>query len=261
MFHLDRATATLAHVNLRAEIHGEDKKPAADLKLTITGPNSLLDLFDEKLRGAIYTSPPARDAEELFETEPPLNVLRFPYLGTLRWDHAEVGRHPSCDWIVIPDVIDGDEAANDALLRACPLGAIGVPVYHLHESTARLERLVSEYPRVALGSSGAFSVVGNARWWNRMAEVMRVACDADGFPRCKLHGLRMLDPAVFSRLPLASADSTTIGRKLGIDNEWRTRHAPPTKEARAAVLRARIESFNAPARWAFQPVQESLCLL
>ena len=26
------------------------------------------------------------------------------------------GRHPGCDWAVIPDVIDGDEAANDDLL-------------------------------------------------------------------------------------------------------------------------------------------------
>ena len=30
-------------------------------------------------------------------------------------------RYPHCDWIVIPDVIDGSEADNDALLAECPI--------------------------------------------------------------------------------------------------------------------------------------------
>jgi hypothetical protein len=55
------------------------------------------------------------------------------------------------DWCVIPDVSDGDEAANDALLAEWGLpGEISVPVYHLHESLERLARLVDTYPRVAL---------------------------------------------------------------------------------------------------------------
>jgi hypothetical protein len=174
---------------------------------------------------------------------------------------AGVARHPSCDFIVIPDVIDGTEAENDALLAEFPLGAIGAPVWHLHESLGRLERLVYAYQRVALGSSGEYATVGNTKWWTRINAAMRVACDADGFPHCKLHGLRMLDPDLFSRLPLASADSTNIARNIGIDSAWRGTYAPPTKEARAAVMRARIESVNAPARWSPQPVQESLCLL
>lgn len=33
---------------------------------------------------------------------------------------ADVRRHPSFDWAVIPDVIDGGEAENDALLREWP---------------------------------------------------------------------------------------------------------------------------------------------
>jgi hypothetical protein len=37
----------------------------------------------------------------------------------------------------------------------------------------------------------------------------------------RLHGLRMLNPEVFSRLPFASADSTNIGRNIGIDQAWR----------------------------------------
>lgn len=163
-------------------------------------------------------------------------------------------RVPSCDFAVIPDVIDGDEAANDSLLAEWPLPKwFGVPVWHMHESLDRLERLAAgDWMRVGIGSSGEFATVGNAQWWMRMAQAMRVLCDEQGRPRVKLHGLRMLDPAVFSRLPFASADSTNIGRNVGIDKHWSAGHyLPPTKEARAQVMRARIEAHNAPAEWAF----------
>ncbi len=46
-----------------------------------------------------------------------------------------------------------------------------------------------------------------------MAQAMAQACDL-GRPRVKLHGLRMLDVEVFSRLPLASADSTNVARNI-----------------------------------------------
>ena len=62
----------------------------------------------------------------------------------------------------------------------------------------------------------------------------------------------MLNPEVFGRLPFASADSTNIGRNIGIDQAWRGTYTPPTKEARALVMRQRIESVNAPDRWTFQ---------
>jgi hypothetical protein len=174
---------------------------------------------------------------------------------------ADIGRHPHCDFAVIPDVIGGTDADNDALLNKWPHYKIGAPVWHLNSSLVRLQWLARTYPRVCLGSAGEFAAVGDARWWTRMAEVMRAVCDADGYPMTKLHGLRMLNPDVFSRLPLASADSTNIGRNVGLDSHWRGSYSPPNKETRAAVMRARIESINAPARWVPQPVQESLCLL
>jgi len=159
---------------------------------------------------------------------------------------------PSCDFAVIPDVIDGSEADNDALLSEWPLPKwFGAPVWHMHESLDRLERLASSFPRVCLGSSGEFATVGTTAWWGQMARAMRVVCDDEGRPLCRLHGLRMLNPEVFTRLPLASADSTNIGRNIGIDQAWRGTYSPPTKEARAAVMRSRIESHPSPARWGF----------
>lgn len=161
-------------------------------------------------------------------------------------------RIPSCDWAVIPDVIDGDEAANDALLAEWPLPRwYGAPVWHMHESLDRLERLAAGYPRVCIGSSGEFATIGTQQWWGQMARAMRVVCNDDGQPLVKLHGLRMLNPEIFGRLPLSSADSTNIARNVGIDKAWKGNYMPPNKEMRAVVMRSRIESVNAPAAWAF----------
>ena len=169
---------------------------------------------------------------------------------------------PNCDFAVIPDVIDGDEAANDKLLNEWPLPKLfGAPVWHMHENLDRLARLTVEYPRVCIGSSGKFSTVGNEIWWQRIGEAMSQCCNMAGQPLCKLHGMRMLNPEIFTKIPLSSADSTNIGRNVGIDQHWKNgNYLPTTKEARAAVMRLRIESQNSPARWTFSNQQElDLC--
>jgi hypothetical protein len=76
-------------------------------------------------------------------------------------------RHPH--WAVIPDVIDGDEAANDALLDACPMPReFAAPVWHLHESLDRLARLADAYPRICFGSSGAYATPSTPAWTARI---------------------------------------------------------------------------------------------
>lgn len=171
---------------------------------------------------------------------------------------AALSKLPNCDFVVIPDVIEGTEADNDALLREWPLPHAGAPVWHMHASLERLERLVHEYPRVCIGSSGQFATVGSSAWWSRMNEAMRVACDSDGFPLARLHGLRMLNPSIFSKLPLSSADSTMVVRNIGIDNAWRGTYLPPNGAIRAQVLRARIEAYNSAPFWVPQNIQEDL---
>jgi hypothetical protein len=72
----------------------------------------------------------------------------------------------------------------------------------------------------------------------------------------------MLDPAIFTKLPFASADSTNIGRNVGIDVHWKHgNYPPPTKEARAQVMRSRIESINEPSQWnLYQPKEQETLL-
>lgn len=156
--------------------------------------------------------------------------------------------HPGFEFAIIPDVIDGDEDDNDALLVECPFDTDMVPVWHMHESLDRLDGMARSWPRIAIGSSGIYRQVKSELWWRRIAETMDVLC-IGGRPRTKLHGLRMLDPDVFTRLPLASADSTNVARNMGLDQKWRGSYAPTTAAGRGAALCDRIESLQSAPIW------------
>lgn len=142
-------------------------------------------------------------------------------------------------WAVIPDVIDGDEDANDALVAAWPYGRRGAPVWHLHERIDRLLALATDWPLVCLGSSGAFATPGTPAWQARMAEAMNELC-GDGSPPCALHMLRGLGQCG-GPYPFASADSAAVGRN----------HAGTGTRPRRDPRRM-VEEFDArqcPARW------------
>jgi hypothetical protein len=164
-------------------------------------------------------------------------------------------RHPGFDWCLMPDVIDGSDNENLVMqarwqqMVPGDVWRVSVPVWHLHEKLETLRELVNSYPRVAFGSSGQFAEIGTGAWWQRMAEAMNVVCDENGQPRCKLHGLRMLDPTVFSHFPFASADSTNVARNAGIDQAWNGPYAPRSRRMRALIMMDRIEAHASAARW------------
>ncbi len=167
--------------------------------------------------------------------------------GYIRWCD-QWRRHPGFDWALIPDVIDGSEEQNDELLRAWPKRIRGVPVWHMHESVERLQMLALEWDTVALGSSGQYRTPGTAPWWARVDVALRSICDADGRPWCRLHGLRMLNPKVFTRLPLASADSTNAASNAGSTSRFGM-YVPPSSGQRAEIIASRIEQHNSAAVW------------
>jgi len=157
-------------------------------------------------------------------------------------------KHPGFDFALIPDVIDGDEATNDKLLQQWPFDLPGVPVWHMHESISRLDRLSQQYPTVALGSSGQWDHPGSNLWWGRMTEIMDALCDKNGVPPCNLHGLRMLSPKVFTRLPLASADSVNASVNAGSLKRFGI-YVPTSRWQRACVIADRVETFNSAPLW------------
>jgi hypothetical protein len=178
--------------------------------------------------------------------------------GYVKWVES-LHRHPTLAWALIPDVIEGSEADNDAMLSDWPAHIPGVPVYHMHESLSRAEALAETWPTVAIGSSGQWPSPGTDSWWRRMAEVMGVMCDKEGRPKCKLHGLRMLNPEIFSRLPLASADSTNAVRNATPSRFGM--YPAPIASQRSANIAERVEAHNSAAIWQPLDRQRTLCEL
>ena len=159
---------------------------------------------------------------------------------------SEYAAHTSFDWCLIPDKIDGDEKENlDLIHKWVKRGyrAKGIPIWHLHESFEYLDYLVSNFEWVAFGSSGDYKTPNSKIWWGRMNQALKVACDSNGRPRCKFHGLRMLNPAVFTKIPFSSADSTNAAVNSGSLDRYGT-YKPPTRAQRAAVIADRIEVHN-----------------
>lgn len=175
--------------------------------------------------------------------------------------------HPGFDWAAIPDVIGGTERENRKLIEAWvkrfaasvrgPCGAsraydFGVPVWHPHESIKYLEQLAFNFRTVAIGGSNKFPL-GRKAWWHRLDEAFRALDRGDGRPKCRMHGMRMLDPDVFRKFPLASADSVNVSRNLRmIAHKRGGRHAPTTH--RAQRILTRIEAYNSAERYTPQMI-------
>lgn len=121
---------------------------------------------------------------------------------------------PSYWWFVIPDVIDAGTQEQDALIRECPsdLLRFGAPVWHMDEPISRLLRLTETFPRVCIGSTAEYAVVGSTGWRLRMDDVFD-AIDDNGGTVCELHMLRGLQCFLPSYdYPFDSGDSTDLAR-------------------------------------------------
>jgi len=90
---LNEVTARLINVNPRPELHGEDKKPAADLKFHTLLPNSELAQFHPMLKAMLYVKD--TDQADLVSQNDPehATALRFPLLcrKALSWESEIVG--------------------------------------------------------------------------------------------------------------------------------------------------------------------------
>src|SRR3990167_1882650 len=60
---------------------------------------------------------------------------------------------------------------------------------------------------------------------------------------------KAINPTIFTKLPLASADSTNVARNMAYDCAWKGTYQPPTKAWRGIILAERIESQQSPQRW------------
>jgi hypothetical protein len=159
------------------------------------------------------------------------------------WAEDYANRYPDQVTVIIPDVIMGSERDNDVLVNGA-LERIAdkqfrahqlMPVWHTHESIERLERLATEFDRIAFGATGDQAQTGTLAWHTRLTEAFDAISDsrwvdskgaksvevADGVaetprePKVSIHMLRgskFLKPHRTLAYPFDSADSSNVAR-------------------------------------------------
>lgn len=151
------------------------------------------------------------------------SIWRDPKRPPVDWSAWAVWVEPWLDypttWAVLPDVIDGTEEENDHIAAVYAwLSDASAPVWHIHESLTRLERLCATYSRVCFGSSGAYAQIGTYQWHRRISE----AFDLIASPAGRVPWIHMLrGMAVGTDYPFASVDSTDIARNHNRNNSVR----------------------------------------
>lgn len=87
-FTLERQRVLLANFNARAELNGEERVPAADLKFEMSASNDILAEFDPALKSSLFRRPNSDDKQaELLDATPGWAPLpRFPRMGGFTWD-------------------------------------------------------------------------------------------------------------------------------------------------------------------------------
>lgn len=163
--------------------------------------------------------------------------------GFYKWIEPVLA-HPH--WAVVPDVIDGSEDEQRALVKRWPFRReLGLPVWHLGLSIDYLLELADQWPRLCFGSSGQFWQVGSPAWCERMDLAFNALARRGPLPW--VHGLRMLG-MTGERWPLASADSTNVAKN------WKRDGCCAERKASA------IDAVQTPLQWQEMPTQGFLCL-
>lgn len=111
-FELKEILHRLVNVNPRPEMHGQDKKPAADLKLSCMLPNTELAQLHPMLKGLLFEKA-SNQADLVSDADPEYApTKRFPQLGSpLKWEGEMVG--------AVLTVHQGISPRSDLVLDGC----------------------------------------------------------------------------------------------------------------------------------------------
>ncbi|WP_313632502.1 hypothetical protein [Massilia timonae] len=97
MFQLKDQKAKLTSVNPRAELHGDQPKPACDLMIEVACASSVLNDFHPDLRAMLYKKDENPDLVEQLEGDS-MTALRLPKLGPMKWDQECTGYSVEVDY-------------------------------------------------------------------------------------------------------------------------------------------------------------------
>ena len=98
MFQLTDHKAKLTNVNPRAEMHGDQPKPAFDLMIEAACPNTVLNSFHPELRAMLYKKNENPDLADQVTEGDGMTSLRLPKLGSLKWDQEYAGYTVTVDY-------------------------------------------------------------------------------------------------------------------------------------------------------------------
>jgi hypothetical protein len=118
--------------------------------------------------------------------------------------------YSAAHWAIIPDEIDSGTQAQDYLVSQWPFGQRGSPVWHMDEPIERLLRLCDAWPKVCIGSTDEYRVVGSPNWRRRIDEAFTALVPRHRFLPW-LHMLRGMQTVKWG-YPFTSVDSTDIGQ-------------------------------------------------
>jgi hypothetical protein len=104
LFTLVRERCLLGHLNIRTEMHGDEREAAVDIKFSFDGPNNLLSKLHPDLRATFYK---ANDTRDLVNPDH-MPHLRFPLLGAQSYE-LEIPRTRL-------RVHDAQDASHDVIL-------------------------------------------------------------------------------------------------------------------------------------------------
>lgn len=118
MFELTQQTVKLASINPRAEIHGDERVPAFDLKIEAQCGNDVLIHFHPQLRSMLYQKNEAPDLVEQSDDPEALTALRFPKMAPFKWEWEGTGYTVTVDY-----GLGGD---SDIKLADCKIDGIRI---------------------------------------------------------------------------------------------------------------------------------------
>lgn len=98
MFELTNQTVKLASVNPRAEIHGEERVPACDLKFEAACSSDVLIYLHAQLRQMLFKKNESPDLVDQVQDAEALTELRFPKMGPIKWAWEGTGYTVTVDY-------------------------------------------------------------------------------------------------------------------------------------------------------------------
>ena len=153
MFKLAKQAVTVVHLNIREEIHGEDKVLAEDVKLNADMPNDFLSQLSTTLKWSLYDKPDGTQGE-LITDAGHMPRLRYSQLGILVWKASPAK---------MLFTIHGDKKAHDMVFEAvvgkvvldCKDGGtvsvtFSAAVYPTAEESGRLAALLGQEQKVSV---------------------------------------------------------------------------------------------------------------